>query len=173
MSESTPNALLAHQTKAVIDLVVNGERRRLTTDPARTLLEVLRDDLDLTGTKYGCGEGQCGACSVHVDDQVRRACLVRIHEVAGKTVRTIEGLAEGERLHPVQTAFLDAGAFQCGYCTSGMIMCAAALLAKHPDPSDTEIIRSMNSNLCRCCVHPRIVAAVRNAAGAIAESRPR
>ena len=123
----------------VIDLVVNGTRRRLDTDPQRSLLSVLRDDLDLTGAKYGCGEGQCGACTVLIDGQPARSCLIKVGAVAGKSVTTIEGLEAGGQLHPLQQAFLDAGAMQCGYCTPGMIMAGVGLLRRNPDPEEPEI----------------------------------
>jgi aerobic-type carbon monoxide dehydrogenase small subunit (CoxS/CutS family) len=146
------------------DLVVNGTRRRLDADGRRTLLAVLREDLDLTGTKYGCGEGQCGACTVLVDGQPTRSCLTKLAAVAGKSITTIEGLEEGGRLHPLQQAFIDAGAMQCGYCTAGMIVAGAALLRRSGNPDETEIRRALEGNLCRCGTYPRIVAAVRAAA---------
>src|SRR4051812_5596990 len=147
-------------------LTVNGKRHSLEADPGRSLLAVLREELDLTGTKYGCGEGQCGACTVLVDGQPARSCLARLGAVAGKSVTTIEGLEEGGRLHPLQQAFLDAGAMQCGYCTAGMIVAGAFLLRKNPDPDETEIRRALEGNLCRCGTYPRILAAVRAAAAA-------
>jgi nicotinate dehydrogenase subunit A len=147
------------------ELVINGVRRRLDADPERTLLGVLREDLDLTGTKYGCGEGQCGACTVLVDGQPLRSCRTKLQAVAGKSVVTIEGLEKDGRLHPVQQAFLDAGAMQCGYCTAGMIMSGVALLSRRADPEPAEIARAMEGNVCRCGTYPRIVAALRAAAG--------
>jgi aerobic-type carbon monoxide dehydrogenase small subunit (CoxS/CutS family) len=143
---------------------VNGEPRSVTTDPERRLLDVLREELHLTGTKYGCGEGQCGACTVHVDGEPARSCLLPVSAVAGKSVTTIEGLAAGDALHPVQQAFLDEGAMQCGYCMSGMILTAAALLRRRPDPTDEEIVAGMNGHLCRCNGYVKIVKAVRRAA---------
>jgi nicotinate dehydrogenase subunit A len=156
---------------ALTDLIVNGERRRVTADPKRTLLSVLREDLDLTGTKYGCGEGQCGACTVLVDGQPVRSCLQKVGTVAGKSVTTIEGLESGGQLHPLQQAFLDAGAMQCGFCTAGMIMAGAGLLRKNADPEEAEIRHSLEGNVCRCGTYPRIVAAVRAAAAGTRTTR--
>ena len=147
-----------------IDLDVNGKRRCIESDPDRTLLSVLRDDLGLTGAKYGCGEGQCGACTVLVDGKAIRSCVTRVGAAAGRAITTIEGLAKEEKLHPVQEAFLAEGAMQCGYCVPGMILSACALLARTPQPSDDEIVRGMEGNLCRCCAYPRMQAAVRRAA---------
>src|SRR5580700_3413855 len=130
------------------ELLVNGARHRLEADPARSLLSVLRDDLDLTGCKYGCGEGRCGACTVLVEGQPIRSCTTRVGTVENKQVRTIEDLAKGDKLHPLQEAFLKADAFQCGYCTCGMIMSALGLLTKNPTPTRKEIVRSLNGNLC-------------------------
>jgi aerobic-type carbon monoxide dehydrogenase small subunit (CoxS/CutS family) len=146
------------------ELRVNGARRRIDADAGRTLLSVLRDDLDLTGSKYGCGEGRCGACTVLIDGRPTRSCTTAVGAATGKQVRTIEGLAQGDRLHPLQEAFLHADALQCGYCTPGMIMSALALLADNPRPSREEIVRFMNGNICRCGTYPRIVAAIQEAA---------
>lgn len=157
---------------ATINLTVNGHRRTVTTEPDRPLLDVLREDLQLTGTKYGCGESQCGACSVLVDGSRVFSCRTPASRVDGKTVLTIEGLAKGDTLHPVQKAFLDEGAFQCGYCTAGMIMAAVGLLDEAPDPSDDEIKAGMNRNVCRCCSYPTILQAVRRAADQGRKSRP-
>ena len=143
---------------------VNGEPRVVKTDPDRPLLDVLREDLDLTGTKYGCGEGQCRACTVLLDGQPVTSCLTPVSRAAGKRVMTIEGLAAEGQLHPVQKAFLDAEAMQCGYCTPGQILRAVALLKEHPRPTEKQIVEGMNGNLCRCCGYPNIVAAVRLAA---------
>ncbi|HEY7119273.1 MAG TPA: (2Fe-2S)-binding protein [Tepidisphaeraceae bacterium] len=148
-----------------IQFSVNRQDRTVTTPPDRPLLEVLREDLQLTGTKYGCGEGQCGACSVLVDGKRVFSCKTAVSKVAGKNVQTIEGLADGDRLHPIQEAFLAEGAFQCGYCTSGMIMATVALLNEKPQPTDDEIRAGMNRNLCRCCTYPKLLDAVRHAAG--------
>jgi aerobic-type carbon monoxide dehydrogenase small subunit (CoxS/CutS family) len=150
---------------ATMNFTVNGQRRTVTTDSDRPLLDVLREDLQLTGTKYGCGESQCGACSVLVNGKRVFSCRTPASSVDGKTVVTIEGLAKGDDLHPVQQAFLDEGAFQCGYCTPGMIMTAVALLEDKPKPSDAEIVAGMNRNICRCCSYPKIVDAVRRASG--------
>ena len=143
---------------------VNGAQRSVTADPQRRLLDVLREDLQLTGTKYGCGEGQCGACTVHLDGEPARSCLLPVAAADGKSVTTIEGLARGEALHPVQEAFLEEGAMQCGYCTSGMILAAAALLRERPSPTDDEIVAAMNGHLCRCNGYVKVVKAVRRAA---------
>ncbi len=148
---------------ATIRFTVNGQARNVETDPERPLLEVLREDLGLTGTKFGCGEGQCGACTVLLDGKPVRSCITRVRSAAGTKITTIEGLAAGEKLHPVQQAFLDEGAMQCGYCTPGMVMGAVALLGRNPKPTDAEIIDGMNGHLCRCNGYARIVAAVRRA----------
>ena len=148
----------------VTELDVNGARRRIDADPERTLLSVLRDDLDLTGTKYGCGEGQCAACTVLIDGQPVRSCLTKVGAVAGKRIVTIEGLAAAGKLHPVQEAFLEADAMQCGWCTPGMILGAVALLAKTPHPTEAEIVSGMNGHICRCGTYPRVVAAIQSAA---------
>ena len=146
-----------------LELEINGTRRRIEVDPERSLLSVLRDDLDLTGAKYGCGEGQCGACTVLIDGTPSRSCIVKAATLAGKKITTIEGLAHDGRLHPVQQAFLDADAMQCGYCTAGMIMGAVALLARNPKPSQAEIVRGMNGHICRCGTYPRVVRAIQQA----------
>ena len=124
---------------------------------------MLRENLDLTGSKYGCGEGMCGACTVLIDGKAQRSCVTRVGSVSGKQITTIEGLAAGEQLHPVQQAFLDAGAMQCGYCTSGMIMSAVALLKKNPSPNESQIIAFMDGNVCRCGTYSRIVNAIQKA----------
>ncbi|MBI3696738.1 MAG: (2Fe-2S)-binding protein [Acidobacteria bacterium] len=143
---------------------INGKARSVQTDAERPLLEVLREDLGLTGVKYGCGEGQCRACTVLLDGKPVTSCLTPVSAAAGKKVVTIEGLAAGDRLHALQQAFVDEGAMQCGYCVPGMILTAAALLERNPRPTETQIIDAMNGNLCRCCGYPRILAAVRRAA---------
>ena len=147
-----------------ITLNVNGAERRVTTTDGEMLLYVLRDRLGLTGTKYGCGEGQCGACTVLLDGRPVRSCRTPAATVGGRKITTIEALAHGDKLHPVQQAFLDEEAFQCSYCTPGMIMSAVGLLAGNPKPSDDEIVRGMNGNICRCGTYPRIVAAIKRAA---------
>ena len=149
----------------VSKLNINGKDFPVDVAPDERLLYVLRDELDLTGTKYGCGEGQCGACTVLVDGTPVRSCMTPVQSVAGKRITTIEGVAEHGRLHPIQQAFLDAGAFQCGYCTSGMIVAAVALFRKNAKPSAAEIRQALNGNICRCGTYPRIVEAVRKAAG--------
>jgi len=143
-----------------MELVVNQKRYRLQVDPDRMLLWVLRDELELTGSKYGCGEGQCGACTVLIDGAPVRSCITRASTVAGKQITTIEGVAQNGRLHPLQEAFIQADAMQCGYCTPGMIVSGVALLKKTPHPSEAEIRRAMEGNVCRCGTYPRIVAAV-------------
>ncbi len=148
----------------VTELHVNGSARPVNADEERSLLSVLRDDLELTGCKYGCGEGRCGACTVLVDGRPTRSCTTRAGAVRGKQIRTIEGLAEGGRLHPVQQAFLDCGAMQCGYCTPGMILSAVGLLGRENEPSRDDIIRSMSGNVCRCGTYSRILCAVDKAA---------
>lgn len=149
-----------------VSFTLNGKPTRLTVDDERMLLWVLRDDLGLTGTKYGCGEGLCGACTVIVDNEAARACVLAMRDVEGKRVLTIEGLSAGGKLHPIQDAFLKHHAFQCGYCTPGMILSAYALLLKTPKPTRAEIIQHMEDNLCRCGSHVRVVEAIQEAAGA-------
>ena len=155
----------------VRQLNVNGRVYTTEADSESSLLFVLRDHLDLTGSKYGCGEGQCGACTVLIDGKSRRSCITRVGDVAQRQITTIEGLAQGDRLHPVQQAFLDEGAMQCAYCTSGMIMTAASLLNGKRDLSASEIARSMEGNICRCGTQPRIVLAIQRAAKAMNESK--
>jgi len=155
---------------ATIRLAVNGRPYTIDADPQTSLLSVLRDRLDLTGSKYGCGEGECGACTVLVDGRAQRSCITRVGTVAQKPITTIEGLAAGEQLHPVQEAFLEAAALQCGYCTSGMIMSAVSLLNRNPHPQESDIVDFMNGNVCRCGTYSRIVAAIQKAARAFAES---
>ncbi len=150
-----------------ISFTLNGRPARVTTDDERMLLWVLRYDLGLTGVKFGCGEALCGACTVLVNNEAVRSCATPLKDVAGKRVLTIEGLAQGEKLHPLQGAFLKRHAFQCGYCTPGMILNAYALLLKTPRPSREQIIRHMDDNLCRCGSHVRVVEAVEEAAGSM------
>ncbi len=149
---------------STIHLTVNGRPYIAEASPQTSLLSVLREQLDLTGSKYGCGEGQCGACTVLIDGKAQRSCITKANAVSQKQITTIEGLAHGEQLHPVQEAFLDAGAMQCGYCTSGMIMSAVALLQRNPSPSENEIVTFMDGNICRCGTYPRIVSAIQKAA---------
>jgi aerobic-type carbon monoxide dehydrogenase small subunit (CoxS/CutS family) len=145
-------------------LHVNRSVRRVDVDEDRSLLGVLRDDLDLTGAKYGCGEGRCGACTVLVDGTPVRSCLTRVGALAGKAVTTIEGLERDGHLHPLQQAFLDLDAMQCGYCTPGMIMAGVGLLGKDANPDVPAIRKAMDGNICRCGTYTRILAAVRKAA---------
>jgi aerobic-type carbon monoxide dehydrogenase small subunit (CoxS/CutS family) len=147
-----------------INLKLNGKPTRLRVDGDRLLLWVLRSDLALTGTKCGCGEGFCGCCTVLINQRAVRSCQLSVHQVNEKEVITIEGLAQGEQLHPVQKAFMKHDALQCGFCTSGMILTASALLAANPQPSDDQIVRAMEDNLCRCGAHTRIIQAIRTAA---------
>jgi aerobic-type carbon monoxide dehydrogenase small subunit (CoxS/CutS family) len=145
-------------------LHINGSNLSVTAAPEESLLSVLRDRLKLTGTHYGCGEGQCGACTVLLDGVAARSCLTPVGGVGDAHIVTIEGLEQNGRLTPVQQAFLDEGAFQCGYCTSGMILSAVSLLRQTPHPTDQQIVASMNGNVCRCGTYLRIVAAIRRAA---------
>jgi aerobic-type carbon monoxide dehydrogenase small subunit (CoxS/CutS family) len=145
-------------------LKINGRAHQVDGDPGDTLLSVLRYELNLTGSKFGCGEGFCGACTVLVDGDTTRSCVARIGALAGKEITTIEGLARGERLHPVQEAFVEAEAFQCGYCTPGMVMATVGLLKRTPEPSEQDIAKVMDRNVCRCGTYPRIVQAIKAAA---------
>lgn len=149
---------------ADISFVLNGKNVKLSVDGGRPLLWVLRTDLGLTGTKYGCGQALCGACTVIVDSKVVRSCVYPVRQVDGKEVITIEGLAKDDKLHPLQEAFAKHDAFQCGFCTPGMILNAYALLLRNPQPSDAEIAEAMQSNVCRCGAHVRITKAVKAAA---------
>ncbi|HEY3383349.1 MAG TPA: (2Fe-2S)-binding protein [Vicinamibacterales bacterium] len=151
----------------VVSFTLNGKPTRVTVDEDRPLLWVLRDDLGLTGTKFGCGEAVCGACTVIVNNEATRSCVTRIGDVDGKKVLTIEGLAAGDRLHPIQQAFVDHLAFQCGYCTPGMIMGAYALLLQNPKATRADIVKQLDSHLCRCGAHVRILDAVEAAAPAV------
>lgn len=146
-----------------VKVLLNGGEAEVESDARRSLLNVLRDELDLTGCHYGCGEGQCGSCTVLIDGRAVRACRVMLEDASGKRVTTIEGLGRGGALHPVQQAFLEEEAFQCGYCTSGMILSAVALLEADPDPDDAAIDRAMEGNICRCGVYNNIRAAIRRA----------
>lgn len=150
--------------KKEIKFILNGKPVRLETEPDRPLLWVLRADLELTGTKYGCGEGHCGACAILVDGGVERACIQSIGDMAGKVLTTIEGLATEGKLHPVQQAFMDHDALQCGYCTPGMIITAVGLLTENPQASEADIITGLDDNLCRCGAHKRVLEAVRSVA---------
>jgi aerobic-type carbon monoxide dehydrogenase small subunit (CoxS/CutS family) len=154
---------------AGMDLHVNGRNHSVDADPAKPLLLVLREDLDLTGSKHGCGEGQCGACTVLLDGRPVRSCITPVGEVGARPVVTVEGLEREGELHPVQRAFLEETAMQCGYCTAGMIVAAAALLDRESSPGADEIRRALEGNVCRCGAYPRIVAAVERAARVAAE----
>lgn len=149
-----------------IRLTVNGKSQQVETEGDRPLLEVLREDLGLTGTKYGCGEGQCRACTVLMEGRAVTSCRMPVNSAAGKKITTIEGLALNGKLHRVQQAFIDAQAMQCGYCVPGMVLTAAALLDRNPKPTDAQIVEAMNGNLCRCCGYPNLIAAVKKAAEA-------
>jgi isoquinoline 1-oxidoreductase subunit alpha len=154
----------------VTELRINGTKHRVNADADRPLLSVLRDDLDLTGAKYGCGEGQCGACTVLIDGVATRSCITPVGTVAARQITTIEGLEQNGKLHPLQEAFLEVAAMQCAYCTSGMIMSGVALLRKNSHPTRDEILHAMEGNVCRCGTYPRIVAAVSRAANAMKEA---
>jgi aerobic-type carbon monoxide dehydrogenase small subunit (CoxS/CutS family) len=154
-----------------LELEINGKKYTAHSDPDTRLLTVLRDELGLTGTKYGCGEGQCGACTVLIGGSPRRSCQLPLGKVA-QPVTTIEGLEKNGHLHPVQQAFLDLEAFQCAYCTSGMIISSVALLKQKPNPLPTEIVQFMQGNICRCGTYPRIVDAIQQAARSM-ERQPR
>jgi aerobic-type carbon monoxide dehydrogenase small subunit (CoxS/CutS family) len=147
-----------------VQFKINGKPVKLTMDSERKLLWVLRTDLGLTGTKYGCGESSCGSCTVLVNDQAVRSCQTALKDVQGKEIITIEGLARNEMLHPLQKAFMEHDALQCGYCTPGMILQAYALLHKNPRPSASEIVEGMEGNLCRCGAHNRVILAIQTAA---------
>jgi aerobic-type carbon monoxide dehydrogenase small subunit (CoxS/CutS family) len=148
----------------ITELHVNDHILRVDAEAERSLLSVLRDDLELTGAKYGCGEGQCGACTVLIDGTPTHSCLTQVGKVGQKKITTIEGLERNGRLHPLQHAFLEIGAMQCAYCTSGMIMAGVALLKRNSNPSQPDIVRSMEGNICRCGTYPRIIAAIQRAA---------
>jgi aerobic-type carbon monoxide dehydrogenase small subunit (CoxS/CutS family) len=156
----------------LIELEVNGRRQRVDVDPDRTLLSVLREELALTGSKYGCGEGQCGACTVLLGANAVKSCRTTVARAATAPVTTIEGLEQGGRLHPLQQSFMDETAMQCGYCTPGMIMAGVALLRSTPSPTTDEIVRGMNGNVCRCGMYPQIVAAIQRAASSARGKRP-
>jgi aerobic-type carbon monoxide dehydrogenase small subunit (CoxS/CutS family) len=153
-----------------IELEVNGKRFTVNYPPDTPLLHVLRDELGLTGTKYGCGEGMCGACTVLIGGAARRSCQIPARAAVSRPITTIEALEKNGKLHPVQQAFLDAGAFQCAYCTSGMIMSCVSLLQTNARPSTEQIAQSLQGNICRCGTHPRIVEAVQQAAARMQEA---
>ena len=147
-----------------LNLTVNGKPYQLSVLPWRTLLEVIREDLGLTGTKEGCGLGECGACTVLMDGRAVNSCLVLASEAEGKQITTIEGLTQGDKLHPIQQAFVDHGGLQCGFCTPGMIMAAKALLDKNPTPTEEEVKRGIAGNLCRCTGYAKIIESIKAAA---------
>ncbi len=150
----------SHAAKAEITFSVNDDLHKLDVYPMERLLDVLREQLQLTGTKEGCGEGECGACSVMIDGQIVNSCLVPVAQVEGAKIRTIEGVANGDQLHAVQQAFIECGGAQCGICTPGMVMAAVSLLEKHPQPSDADIRNGLAGNLCRCTGHMKIFESV-------------
>jgi aerobic-type carbon monoxide dehydrogenase small subunit (CoxS/CutS family) len=156
---------------ATVEFSLNGKPRSVSTETKRSLLEVLREDLGLTGTKFGCGEGQCRACTVLLDGKAVPSCLTSIEEVRGRKVETIEGVAGEHGLHPLQEAFLKEGAVQCGYCIPGMILASLALLRRTPHPTDAQIVEGLNGNLCRCCGYVNILQAVRRAAQTASEAK--
>ncbi len=153
------------------DLRVNGAKLQIQADPERSLLSVLRDDLDVTGCKYGCGEGQCGACTVLLNGAAVRSCITPVRAALGKDITTVEGLEKNGRLHPLQQAFLDTDSMQCGYCTPGMILSGVALLRANANPGRAEIVHAMQGNVCRCGTYPRILLAVEMAARQMREER--
>ncbi len=152
-----------------IELEINGKRHSVNYPPDTPLLYVLRDELGLTGTKYGCGEGMCGACTVLIGGTARRSCQIPVNAVGARPITTIEGLAKNGTLHPVQQAFLDVEAFQCAYCTSGLIMSSVSLLQANPHPTPEQIVQSLQGNICRCGTYPRIIEAVQRAAAGLQE----
>lgn len=155
--------------EATVHFTVNGIQTQVTTEADRTLLDVLREDLGLTGVKCGCGEGQCGACSVLMEGDRILSCTIPVRRANNKKIITIEGLTTDGKLHPIQEAFLAEGAMQCGYCTSGMILAAVELLTKNPNPTDEQIVTAMNGNICRCCGYTKITLAIRRAAGMLSK----
>ena len=157
---------------ATFHLTINGNPLEVDADPQTSLLTVLREHLDLTGTKYGCGEGQCGACTVLIDGRATRSCVTKIGSVTQTQITTIEGIASGQKLHPLQEAFLEEGALQCAYCTSGMIMSALALLRRNHHPTQSEIVDFMDGNICRCGTYSRIISAIQKAAKVLDGSGP-
>jgi aerobic-type carbon monoxide dehydrogenase small subunit (CoxS/CutS family) len=154
---------------SAIRLSINKHSYSVDVDPQTSLLTILRDHLDLTGSKYGCGEGQCGACTVLVEGRAQRSCITKVETIAQKRITTIEGLAQDDQLHPMQEAFLEAGAMQCGYCTPGMIMSAVSLVNRNPHPTRDDIVDLMDGNVCRCGTYARIISAVETGAKAMAE----
>jgi aerobic-type carbon monoxide dehydrogenase small subunit (CoxS/CutS family) len=170
-----PGALVRYAVgcsmKTSLQFTLNGKSQRISTESKRTLLEVLREDLDLTGTKYGCGEGQCRACTVLIDGKPVRSCLTEVSEIEGRKVETIEGLAQDGRLHAVQEAFVKEGAMQCGYCVPGMILTTVALFQRNASPTDAQIVEALNGNICRCCGYVNLLNAVKRAARPTLEAK--
>jgi aerobic-type carbon monoxide dehydrogenase small subunit (CoxS/CutS family) len=156
---------------ATVQFTLNGKPQKVSTDARRTLLEVLREDLDLTGTKYGCGEGACRACTVLLDGNPVRSCLTDISEIEGRKIQTIEGLATNGTLHPVQEAFIKEGTMQCGYCVPGMILTTVALLERNAKPSREQIVEALNGNICRCCGYVNLLNAIERTAQAGKEAK--
>jgi isoquinoline 1-oxidoreductase alpha subunit len=154
------------------ELTINGTSHRVETDADRPLLDVLREDLGLTGAKYGCGEGECGACTVIMDGRAVRSCITPVSDAVGTALKTIEGLADGGVLHPVQQAFIDKQGLQCGYCVPGQILGAVAFLEGTPNPTREQIVEAMRGNICRCCNYPNLLAAVETGAQSMTEARP-
>ena len=170
MSERRP-AVAGPIAQTTAEIEVNGASYRIESGQNRSLLAILREDLGLTGSRYGCGEGQCGACTVLVDGVPRKSCMTTLNGVVGRSIVTIEGLERDGQLHPLQEAFLEEEALQCGYCTSGMIVAGVGLLERNPNPSEAEIIRHMQDNICRCGTYRRIIAAITSAATKLTEDR--
>lgn len=167
----TADADYREASMQTFDLTINGKAQRVESDADRPLLDVLREDLGLTGTKYGCGEGECGACTVLIDGRAVRSCITPVSDVVGTAIKTIEGLADGGVLHPVQQAFIDEFAMQCGYCVPGQILNAVAFLESTPNPTRQEIVEAMRGNICRCCNYPNLLAAVETGAERLREAR--
>lgn len=147
-----------------MELLINDKKYTVSAEKDDSLLSILRDQLDLTGSKYGCGEGACGACTVLIEGIAKRSCITKAGAITGKAITTIEGLEKDGQLHPVQQAFLKVDAFQCAYCAPGMLMSAVSLLQKNPKPTESEIVRAMQGNICRCGTYPRIIEAINEAA---------
>ena len=154
-----------------VEIEINGVKHQVNADPDTSLLEIIRDDLGMTGTKFGCGESECGACTVLINGTPSHACITQLSEIAGASITTIEGLEKNGKLHPLQQAFIDEGAMQCGYCVSGMIMTGVGLLEKNPNPTDAQIVQFMSGNLCRCGGYPRMLAAIKRASQSMRGSK--
>ena len=154
-----------------VEIEINGVKHQVNADPDTSLLEIIRDDLGMTGTKFGCGESECGACTVLINGTPSHACITQLSEIAGASITTIEGLEKNGKLHPLQQAFIDEGAMQCGYCVSGMIMTGVGLLEKNPNPTDAQIVQFMSGNLCRCGGYPRMLSAIKRASQSMRGSK--